>query len=277
MDNSSNRIQSERARLSPKLLDHPYLFTPFPVASSQDKRQGYSKRAGSYSSGNLVEDKAYRYKMVQQALSDHLIPLLPPVVRYFDVGCADGKRTQDFIKLIESKSKLERVAAIDYSQGMVEQAKMLLGEDIVDHGDVTNLGFDGEFNVISLMYMVLGNVPEDSLPTALDQIYSATEPGGLACLNELGWDPHFLAENGYDSNNGNHGKYMVYFVRDPEGKPITNDQGKPIFFTQRMFRPGELQSLTSDAGFEIVHQQKIIPTDPRRRFKLEELLILRKN
>jgi len=64
--------------------------------------------------------------------------------------------------------QIDRLNAIDYSRGMVVQAQGFLGHSNVAWGNITDLPFQAEFNIVTCMYGVIGHLPEDLIQQAFN-------------------------------------------------------------------------------------------------------------
>lgn len=267
MDKELNRLRTiiERNRVA---------FTD--VAHTQQLQVGYDRRADNYSKESQSrQDKIHQTTSTDRFFLAETRGLISDKrIAYLDVGCADGRRTQRFSSKLEEFCKIDRLYAIDYSREMVTHAQGILGHSNVAWGNIIDLPFQAEFNIVTCMYGVIGHLPENLIQQAFYNLSQTLVDGGILCIDVLGRDQQFLEQYHYNEVNGNHGKYVAYFVR-VGGIPLTNGKNQPIVFTMRMFTPEEIKIYSKNAGLRPIADKEIYPVE-RGNDEMEYALVLKK-
>ncbi|MBC8313862.1 MAG: class I SAM-dependent methyltransferase [Bacteroidetes bacterium] len=246
------------------------------VAHIQQLQVGYDRRADNYSKeSQRRQDKIHQTTSTDRFFLEELRGLISGKrIAYLDVGCADGRRTKRFSNKLEEFCKIDRHYAIDYSREMVAQAQGILGHSNVAWGNITDLPFQAEFNIVTCMYGVIGHLPEDLIQQAFNNLSQTLVDGGILCIDVLERDQEFHKQYHYNEVNVNHGKYVAYFVK-VGGSPLTNGKNQPIVFTMRMFTPGEIKTYSTNAGLRPVADKEIYPVE-RGIDEMEYALVLKK-
>jgi len=246
------------------------------VADVQQLQIGYDVRANNYSSESQSrQDKVHQTTSTDRFFLEVLRGLISGIrIAYLDVGCADGRRTKRFSNELEYFCQIDRLSAIDYSREMVVQAQRILGYSNVAWGNITDLPFQAEFNVVTCMYGVIGHLPEDLIQQAFNNLSQSLVDGGILCIDVLGRDQKFLKQYHYNEVNSNHGKYVAYFVKVGES-PLTNGKDQPMVYTMRMFTHEEMIAYAKNAGLRIVAEEEIYPVE-RGVNEMEYALVLKK-
>ncbi|MBW8003413.1 MAG: class I SAM-dependent methyltransferase [Planctomycetes bacterium] len=246
------------------------------VANIQQLQVGYDVRADNYSKESQSrQDKVHQTTSTDRFFLEELRGLISgKEIDYLDVGCADGRRTKRFYNELEEFCQIDRLNAIDYSREMVAQAQGILGHSNVAWGNITDLPFQAEFNVVTCMYGVIGHLPEDLIQQAFNNLSQALVDGGILCIDVLERDQKFLKQYRYNEVNSNHGKYVAYFVK-VGGSPLTNGKDQRIVYTMRMFTPGEINAYAKNAGLRPVADKEIYPVE-RGVDEMEYALVLKK-
>lgn len=221
-------------------------------------QMGYDARAPNYTQEvSARPDKIHQIDITNKFYFENLRQFLSNrQIEYLDVGCADGVRTKYFFDKLNDFCTVVRLEGLDYSRELVKLAQSVLGKENVVWGDITDLSYDANFYLITCMYSVLGHLPEDMIQTAFDNLWASLRDGGHLCVDVIAKDPQFLERYGYDRATENSGDYLAYFV-SVDGKPLTNVDGKPIVFTQRMSTPAEMRRYARRAGFGIVAEKEV--------------------
>jgi SAM-dependent methyltransferase len=269
-----NTYNKELNRLRTIIESNRVAFTD--VAHIQQLQVGYDRRADNYSNESQSrQDKIHQTTSTDRFFLEELRGLISSKrIAYLDVGCADGKRTQRFSNNLGEFCKIDRLYAIDYSREMVAQAQGILGHSNVALGNITALPFQAEFNIVTCMYGVIGHLPEDLIQQAFNNLSQALVDRGILCIDVLERDQEFLQRYHYNEVNGNHGKYVAYFVNIGES-PLTDANNQPIVYTMRMFTPGEIKTYSTNAGLRLVADKKIYPIE-RGIDEVEYALVLKK-
>jgi len=266
-------VVEELERLKSTILVKGMAFTDF-VADLGNLQGGYDARAANYSeeiSGR--QDKTQELNLINKFFLGELEQLIAgKQIDYLDVGCGDGVRTKYFFDELSDFCSIARFEAVDYSTEMIKLAQRILGVERVNWGDLTNLRYDNEFDLITCMYAVIGHLPESKIPTAFHNLYKSLREGGYLCIDVILEDPLGLERYGYNGNDGNSGKYMAYFIRS-NGKLTTDDEDQPIVFTQRMFTLDEIEHYSTNAGFRIISEKEICTTPDHKLFNKYALIL----
>ena len=267
-------INEELDRLRTIIERNRVAFTD--VANIQQLQIGYDVRVDNYSKESQSRpDKVHQTTSTDRFFLEELRGLISSKrIAYLDAGCADGRRTKRFSNELNEFCKIDRLSAIDYSREMVAQAQGILGFSNVAWGNITDLPFQAEFNVVTCMYGVIGHLPEDLIQQAFNNLSRTLVDGGILCIDVLGRDQKFLKQYHYNEVNSNHGKYVAYFVK-VEGIPLTNDKDQPIVYTMRMFTQEEMIAYAKNAGLRPVAEEEIYPIE-RGVDEMEYALVLKK-
>ena len=268
-------INKELNRLRTIIERNRVAFTD--VANIQQLQVGYDVRADNYSKESQSrQDKVHQTTSTDRFFLEELRGLISGKrIAYLDVGCADGRRTKRFSNELEDFCQIDRLNAIDYSREMVAQAQGILGHSNVAWGNITDLSFQAEFNIVTCMYGVIGHLPEDLIQQAFNNLSQTLVEGGILCIDVLERDQKFLKQYGYNELNSNHGKYVAYFVKVGES-PLTNVKNQSIVYTMRMFTPGEIKTYANNAGLRPVAEKEIYPVE-RGVDEMEYALVLKKS
>lgn len=267
-------INKELNRLRTIIEKNRVAFTD--VVNTQQVQVGYDVRADNYSKESQSrQNKVHQTASTDKFFLEKLRGLISGKrIAYLDVGCADGRRTKRFSNELEEFCKIDRLCAIDYSREMVAQAQGILGHSNVAWGDITDLPFQAEFNVVTCMYGVIGYLPEDLIQQAFNNLSQTLVDGGILCIDVIERDQKFLKQYHYNEVNSNHGKYVAYFVKIG-GIPLTNGKDQPIAYTMRMFTPGEMKTYAKNTGLRPVAEKEIYPVE-RGIDETEYALVLKK-
>ena len=267
-------INEELNRLRTIIERNRVAFTD--VANIQQLQIGYDVRVDNYSKESQSRpDKVHQTTSTDRFFLEELRGLISSKrIAYLDAGCADGRRTKRFSNELNEFCKIDRLSAIDYSREMVAQAQGILGHSNVAWGNITDLPFQAEFNVVTCMYGVIGHLPEDLIQQAFNNLSQTLVDGGILCIDVLGRDQKFLKQYHYNEVNSNHGKYVAYFVK-VEGSPLTNGKNQPIVYTMRMFTQEEMKTYAKNAGLRPVAEEEIYPIE-RGVDEMEYALVLKK-
>ncbi|MFH1296204.1 MAG: class I SAM-dependent methyltransferase [Bacteroidota bacterium] len=267
-------INKELNRLRTIIERNRVAFTD--VANIQQLQVGYDVRADNYSKESQSRpDKVHQTTSIDRFFLEELRGLISgKTIDYLDAGCADGRRTKRFSNKLEEFCKIDRLCAIDYSRGMVAQAQGILGHSNVTWGNINDLPFQAEFNIVTCMYGVIGHLQEDLIQQAINNLSQTLVDGGILCIDVLERDQKFLKQYRYNEVNSNHGKYVAYFVK-VGGSPLTNDKDQRIVYTMRMFTPGELKTYATNAGLRPVADKEVYPVE-RGVDEIEYALVLKK-
>lgn len=268
------KINKELNRLRTIIERNRVAFTE--VANTQQLQVGYDVRVDNYSKESQSRpDKVHQTTSTDRFFLKELRELINGTrIVYLDVGCADGRRTKRFSNELKKFCKIDRLNAIDYSKKMVAQAQGILGYSNVAWGNITDLPFQAEFNVVTCMYGVIGHLPEDLVQQAFNNLSQTLVDGGILCIDVLERDQKFLKQYHYNEVNSNHGKYVAYFVKIG-GSSLTNGKDQRIVYTMRMFTPEEIKTYAKNAGLRPVANKEIYPL--KRGFdEMEYALVLKK-
>jgi len=269
------RINKELNRLRTIIEKNRVAFTD--IANIQQLQVGYDIRADNYSKESQSRpDKVHQTTLTDRFFLEELRKLISgKKIAYLDVGCADGRRTKRFSNELEDFCQIDRLNAIDYSRKMVAQAQGILEHSNVSWGNITDLPFQAEFNLVTCMYGVIGHLPENLIQQAFNNLSQTLVDGGILCIDVLGSDQKFLKHYRYNEVNSNHGKYVAYFTKIG-GSPLTNGKDQRIVYTMRMFTPGEIKIYAKNAGLRPLADKKIYPVE-RGADEMEYALVLKKN
>ena len=246
------------------------------VANTQQLQVGYDVRVDNYSKESQSRpDKVHQTTLTEMFFLKELRGLISGKrVAYLDVGCADGRRTNRLFNKLECFCQIDRLSAIDYSREMVAQAQRILGHSNAAWGNITDLPFHIEFDVITCMYGVIGHLPEDLIQQSFNNLSQALVDGGILCIDVLERDQKFLKQYFYNEVNSNNGKYVAYFVKIG-GSPLTNGKDQRIVYTMRMFTPEEMKNYAKNAGLIPVAEKEIYPVE-KGVDEIEYALVLKK-
>jgi ubiquinone/menaquinone biosynthesis C-methylase UbiE len=120
---------------------------------------------------------------------------LQPGMSVVDVGCGPGRVTIPAAKKVGNQG---RVVAVDIQAGMLERAKEKARQANVANIEFVQAGA-GEGKLErnqfdrALLVTVLGEIPVQD--AALKEIFDALKPGGILCVTEIIFDPHFQSRN----------------------------------------------------------------------------------
>jgi ubiquinone/menaquinone biosynthesis C-methylase UbiE len=113
-----------------------------------------------------------------------------PGMKVLDVGCGPGRLT---IPLAETVGSEGKVIAIDIQQEMLTHAKNkaisrnLQNIDFLQK-DISKKKLECQVDR-AVLINVLGEIPDKE--AALKEIFRALKPGGILCITEVIFDPHF--------------------------------------------------------------------------------------
>ena len=268
------RINKKLNRLRTIIKKNRVAFTD--IANIQQLQVGYDVRADNYSKESQSRsDKVHQTTLTDRFFLEELRELISGKrIAYLDVGCADGRRTKRFSNELEDFCQIDRLNAIDYSREMVAQALGIIEHSNVAWGNITDLPFQAEFNLVTCMYGVIGHLPENLIQQAFNNLSQTLVDGGILCIDVLGRDQKFLKHYCYNEVNSNHGKYVAYFVK-VGGNPLTNGKDQRIVYTMRMFTPGEIKIYAKNAGLRLLADKEIYPVE-RGVDEMEYALVFKK-
>ncbi len=109
---------------------------------------------------------------------DWIAVILPPAEypKLLDIGCGPGIYAEKFCK------KAYQVTGMDYSERSVNYARNSARNEGLDInyllGDYMELGYENEFDIITLIYCDFGVLPDENRKLLLKKIHKALRPGG---------------------------------------------------------------------------------------------------
>jgi ubiquinone/menaquinone biosynthesis C-methylase UbiE len=120
---------------------------------------------------------------------------LRPGMKVLDVGCGPGRLT---IPIAQEITPQGEVVAMDIQAGMLRRA-----QEKAQAASLTNIRFvhagvgegqleQGQYDR-TLLVTVLGEIPDRE--RALKEIFEALKPGGILCVTEVIFDPHFQRQD----------------------------------------------------------------------------------
>lgn len=129
--------------------------------------------------------KSNRAKIIIQQLDIH------PGMHVLDIGCGPGRLT---IPLAESVGPDGKVIAIDIQSEMLQRAKnKAMARNLKNIDFIQAKVGEGKLELSqserAVLVTVLGEIPDRE--AALKEIFNALKPGGILCVTEVIFDPHF--------------------------------------------------------------------------------------
>jgi SAM-dependent methyltransferase len=128
-------------------------------------------------------------------VADFLFPYLKPGMSLLDCGCGPGAITFGLAEAVSPG----RAIGVDLEPNMIEQAKVLAGQNDVDNiefqvADIYDLPFeDGQFDVV-FTSAVLEHLADPV--AALKSLRRVLKPGGLGAIIQTDWrDPFIVPQN----------------------------------------------------------------------------------
>jgi ubiquinone/menaquinone biosynthesis C-methylase UbiE len=120
---------------------------------------------------------------------------LRPGMKVLDVGCGPGRLT---IPIAREVTQQGEVVGLDVQAGMLRRA-----QEKAQAAKLTNIRFlqagvgegqleQGQYDR-ALLVTVLGEIPDRG--RALKEIFEALKPGGMLCVTEVIFDPHFQRQD----------------------------------------------------------------------------------
>lgn len=221
--------------------------------------------------------RRYMFSLVNKFYHDALASLIrDKEISYLDIGCADGIRTVEFIKTLDGYCTLRLCMGVDISPGMVKNAQKRLGHDNVLVADMCNLPYENKFDLVTCMFGVIGHLPDDLIPAALNSVHNALKQGGLFCIDVEGKDDS-LKRWGFTKEDEREGRNrFAYYINDYNGDIIKNEHGVPLIGINRAFTPEEMQRYATNSGFKIVSERSIASEDPKKDFGMSYTMVLEK-
>ena len=149
------------------------------VASNYDQAAGYyDKLTGFVFQTLLRKEKKYRRKTV-----DHLGDITGK--RVLDIGCGTGR---NFPYLVPAVGVRGEIVGLDYSQGMLDQARQLVSHRhwhnvTLIRGDAAEIATGNELFDAAISTWCLGIVHD--LDAALNQAISRVKPGGRIAIMDF--------------------------------------------------------------------------------------------
>lgn len=141
-------------------------------------RHTYDRMAADYSSmvNELVSDSWVGE--FERSLLDNFLSLTRSMNPHvLDIGCGNGKDTEYL------RQRGASIVGIDYSRGMLEEAKKRLTEGIICQMDMRSLGFlDEAFDGVWANGCIY-HVPKNSLFLVLREILRVLTPNGVLSFN----------------------------------------------------------------------------------------------
>lgn len=141
-------------------------------------RRTYDQIASDYSStiNELVSD-SWIGKFEQNLLDDFLSFFKSVVPRILDIGCGNGKDTAYLMQ------KGANVIGVDYSKGMLEEARNHVAKGVFIQMDMRNLQSPNEVFDGVWANGCIYHVPKNSLTTVLKEILRVLNPSGVLSFN----------------------------------------------------------------------------------------------
>jgi SAM-dependent methyltransferase len=138
----------------------------------------YDQIASDYSSmvDELVSD-SWIGRFEESLLNDFLSLTKSTNPYVLDLGCGNGKDTEYL------RQGGASVVGIDYSRGMLEEAKKRINEGIICQMDMRSLGFSGEVFDGVWANGCIYHVPKNSLLLVLQEIMRVLTPSGVLSFN----------------------------------------------------------------------------------------------
>lgn len=115
----------------------------------------------------------YKFQLIGDSGEDEFVQMVNTKLKNFpnalDVGCADGRFTS------ELASKENKIIGVDFSDVMIEKAKLLAERENLDYmvADAKNLPFDNDS-----FDLVISRRGPVSIPNYLEEAIRVTKPGG---------------------------------------------------------------------------------------------------
>lgn len=117
----------------------------------------------------------------QRSWVRRLLALCPPGAIVLDAPCGTGK----YFPLVAAAGR--RVAGIDQSEGMLDQARARGIAESLTHVGLQELAFVGEFDAV-MTIDVMENVAPEDWPLVLANLHRAVRPGGHIYMTVEEWD-----------------------------------------------------------------------------------------
>ncbi|MBA7706362.1 Trans-aconitate 2-methyltransferase [subsurface metagenome] len=141
-------------------------------------RETYDQTAVDYSSMvNELVTNSWVGKFEQNLLDDFLSFFKSVVPKILDIGCGNGKDTAYLMQ------KGANVIGVDYSSGMLEEARKHVAKGVFIQMDMRSLQLSNEVFDGAWANGCIYHVPKNSLATVLTEILRVLNPSGVLSFN----------------------------------------------------------------------------------------------
>ena len=152
-------------------------FTPRPSFEDLTTYYNATKYRDEYKASKMagLNFAQARYQHLHQAIEHYAPEILKlPHRKLLDIGCGEG----DLLKIASNNSW--DVAGVELSQSAVEQANTLIGETVVQVGDLKSVNLpDSKYNLVTSYHVIEHLLDPISDLTKINQLL---EPGGIAFI-----------------------------------------------------------------------------------------------
>jgi SAM-dependent methyltransferase len=160
---------------------------------------------------------------------------------------------------------------------MVKIAQKNLPQFKVSQGGVSDMNFDGKFDLITSFFHVLCHLDDNDLNLYFKNVARSLKTGGLACFDVI--KLFDVGERGYTESDKKEGKkYLAYHSARKDGSKISDSSGNPIIGTDRLFTREEIADFAAANNFKIIDfaEFQIENPDPKIASLKEYQVILQK-